>query len=149
MGPFILAWLVGEGIIIYRSVKVQKAPPGPGQLMFTSGLFVLLALLAESEKARPLATTLAWGYDIAAYMNLFPNVTTGGAGNKGLGKWPPTFAGNTVIIPDGKTGSNEPTSNEPGTTSASPSAPFPAQPIPNAPNASPTPSGNNPGTIQV
>lgn len=147
MGPFLAAWIVGEGIIIYRSVKVQKAPPGPGQLMFTSGLFVLLALLAESERGRPVATALAWGYDIAAYMNLFPNVTTGGAGNKGAGKWPPTLAGNTVIIPDGKTGSNEPTSNEPGASAASPSAPFPAQPIPNAPNASPTPS--SPGVITV
>jgi hypothetical protein len=146
MGPFLLAWLVGEGIIIYRSVKVQKAPPGPGQLLFTSGLFVLLALLAESEKARPLATTVAWGYDIAAYMNLFPSVTTGGAGNQGLGKWPPTLAGNTVIIPDGKTGHNEPTSGpapseQQGT---SPSNPFPAVPIPPA-----TPTPTQPGPLAV
>lgn len=143
MGPFILAWLVGEGIIIYRSVKVQKAPPGPGQLLFTSGLFVLLALLAEAEKARPLATTLAWGYDIAAYMNLFPNVTTGGAGNAGKGRWPPTLAGNTLIIPDGKEGTNQPTSG-PANGTGTASNPFPASPIPNAPSAA-----SPPGTIQA
>lgn len=145
MGPFVLAWLVGEGIIIYRSVKVQKAPPGPGQLLFTSGLFVLLGLLAESEKARPLATTLAWGYDIAAYMNLFPKVTGGNFAVKSLGKWPPTLAGNTLIIPDGKTGTNEPTSGPPqANPGASPGNPFPAVPIPNA-----TPTPSSPGTLQV
>lgn len=98
MAPFIMAWLVGEGIIIYRSVKLTKAPPGPGQLLFSSGLFVMLALLAESEKARPLAITLAWGFDIAAFMNLFG---TGAPKGKG-GAWPPALAADNVIVPTGK-----------------------------------------------
>lgn len=75
MGPFIMAWLVGEGIIIYRSVKKTHAPPGPGQLILSSGVFVLLALVAESERARGIATLAAWGFDIAAFLNLFPPVT--------------------------------------------------------------------------
>jgi hypothetical protein len=91
-----MAWLVGEGIIIYRSVKRDKAPPGPGQLLLSSGVFVMLALLAEAPKARPLAITLAWGFNIAAFMNLFG---AGGpvAGNGG--QWPPSTADDTVIIP--------------------------------------------------
>jgi len=97
MGVFVMAWLVGEGIIIYRSIKVQKAPPGPGQLLLSSGVFVLLALLAEAEQARPLATTLAWGFDIAAFMNiagLAPKAAEGQAG-----KWPPDKLSEEVILP--------------------------------------------------
>lgn len=100
MESFVLAWLVGEGIICYRSVKQLKAPPGPGQLLFSSGLFVMLGLLAGSPKARPLAVTLAWGFDIAAFMNLWgtgkPKVTGS--------SWPPPKAPNTVVIPTGPTG---------------------------------------------
>lgn len=98
MGPFLAAWMVGEGIIIYRSVKKQKAPPGPGQLLLSSGVFVMLGLLAESQAIRPLAITLAWGFDIAAFMNLF------GAGEvkQTDSQWPPSPAPDTVVIPTGK-----------------------------------------------
>jgi hypothetical protein len=98
MGAFVLAWMVGNGIIVYRSVKVNKAPPQPGTLLVSSGVFFLLALLAESPKARSLAITLAWGFDAAAFMNLF------GVGKpvEGKGAWPPDLASDTVIFPDGK-----------------------------------------------
>lgn len=102
MGPFVMAWLVGEGIIIYRSVKVNKAPPGPGMLLVSSGIFVLLGLLAESQSARPLAVTLAWGFDIAAFMNLYgvggPKTNDGSSGSS----WPPPQAPQNVILPTGK-----------------------------------------------
>ena len=75
MGGLALAWAVGEGIVIYRQVKLNHAPPIPGALLATSGLFVLLALLAQAERARFLATALAWGFDIAAFMNVVPGVT--------------------------------------------------------------------------
>jgi hypothetical protein len=42
---------------------------------------VLLALLAQAEQARFLATALAWGFDAAAFMNLFPPVTAPGTGS--------------------------------------------------------------------
>ncbi len=111
MGPFVLAWMVAEGIIIYRSAKIQKAPPGPGQLLFSSGLFVMLALLAEAPKARPLATTLAWGFVIAAYMHLFDKQS--GTSTKG-GTWPPGLAPGNVVIPSGTSSGN--TSPTPGNT---------------------------------
>jgi hypothetical protein len=113
-GAFVMAWLVGEGIIIYRSVKVQKCPPGPGQLLLTSGVFVLLGLLAEAPSARPLAVTLAWGFDIAAFMNLVPSPDNAqqaffnAAGiavkskDKVPGPWPPSKAPDTVIFPTGQ-----------------------------------------------
>ena len=75
MGGLALAWAVGEGIVIYRQVRLNHAPPIPGALLATSGLFVLLALLAQAERARFLATALAWGFDIAAFMNVVPSVT--------------------------------------------------------------------------
>lgn len=78
MGGIALAWAVGEGILVYRSVRYNHGPPVPGALLASSGLFVLLAVLAQAEQARFLATALAWGFDAAAFMNLFPAVTSGG-----------------------------------------------------------------------
>lgn len=77
MGGLVLAWAVGEGIIVYRAVKVNHAPPMPGALLAASGLFVMLALLSEADSARGLATALAWGFDAAAFLNLFPEITGG------------------------------------------------------------------------
>lgn len=79
MGLFTMAWLIGEGIIVFRSVRANHAPPMPGALIASSGIFALLALLAESDSARPLATALAYGFDVAAFMNLAPSITGGGA----------------------------------------------------------------------
>ena len=86
MRGIILAWLIGEGIIVYRSVSKDHAPPVPGALLATSGLFVLLALLAEYQPARFLATALAFGVDLAALMDL-PVLGGGGAagGEEGSG----------------------------------------------------------------
>lgn len=100
MGPFVLAWLVGEGIIIYRSVKLHKAPPGPGQLLLSSGVFVLLALISEvGDGGKRLATLLGWGFDIAAWMNIAEIAPK--TGKTAVG-WPPSQAPDTVIVPDGK-----------------------------------------------
>jgi len=64
----ILAWLIGEGIIVWRSVAKEHRPPMPGTLLASSGFFALLAVLAEYEPARPAATALAFGLDLAAYL---------------------------------------------------------------------------------
>lgn len=69
MTPIILAWLVGEGLMTYNDVTKQKRPPLPADLLSTSGLFVLLALLGESQPK--LAATLAWGFDAAAFLVLW------------------------------------------------------------------------------
>jgi hypothetical protein len=78
MGGITLAWMVGEGIIIYRYVKQNHGPPVPGALLASSGLFVLLGILAQAESARFLANALAWGFDAAAFMNLYAPVTAPG-----------------------------------------------------------------------
>lgn len=71
MTTIIVAWLVGEGLMIYNDVAKQHRPPFPSDLLSTSGLFILLAIMAE--KWPTLAATLAWGFDIAAFMVLFSN----------------------------------------------------------------------------
>lgn len=71
MSGLILAWLVGEGLMTYNDVAEQKRAPLPADLLSTSGLFVLLAVLGE--KAPTLATTLAWGFNLAAFMSIMTN----------------------------------------------------------------------------
>lgn len=44
----------------------------PGQYLGVSGLFVLLALLADYPPATGLATALAWGVDLAALLQVLP-----------------------------------------------------------------------------
>jgi hypothetical protein len=78
-----MAWAVGEGIIIYRSVKAHHRAPWPGELLFSSGLFVMLAILAESEKLRTLAVIAGWGFDAAAFLNLYPGPGAAAAGAAG------------------------------------------------------------------
>ena len=69
----IIAWLVGEGIISYKSVKKNNRPPLPADLLAASGAFVLLGLLSEWQDQ--LAMMLAVGLDAAALLTLFPTTT--------------------------------------------------------------------------
>lgn len=71
------AWLFGMGIITYRFVIHQHQPPIPGTLLSASGLFALLALLAEYEAAAPAAVAMAWGFDLAALLNILPGELAG------------------------------------------------------------------------
>jgi hypothetical protein len=106
MGGLVLAWLTGLGLYVYRQQKYMKdadgkpvhAPPQPGDIVKVSGVFALLALLAEIPDARQLAILLAWGFDIAAVMKL-ATVPKGYA--VGSAPWPPPIAPNNVVFPNG------------------------------------------------
>jgi hypothetical protein len=65
----VVCWGIAEGIVIYRSAK-DRIPPRPGQLLVTSGAFVLLAILAEF--APELALAIGAGIDIAALFQVWP-----------------------------------------------------------------------------
>lgn len=118
MAPFILAWLVGEGILTYRAVKATGGPPGPGQLLFSSILFVALGIIAEAPSARQPAMLFAWGLDLAAFMNLAEFGTPKNTGNS----WPPKPAAAYQIIPNGfptgpdPVGAHPPAGSEPDNT---------------------------------
>lgn len=78
MGGITLAWMIGESIIIWRAVNREHRPPLPGELLGSSMFFVLLAVVAEYQPARAAATLLAFGIDIAAYLEApFVTVQTG------------------------------------------------------------------------
>ena len=79
MGGITLAWLIGETIIVWRSVSKNHRPPAPGELLGSAGFFALCALLAEYPPARTTATLLAFGIDIAAWLQA-PIITPGPAG---------------------------------------------------------------------
>ena len=72
MGGLILAWAVGEGIIVWRSVVKEHHPPYPGQMLTATAIFALLAVVAEYEPARTAATAMAFGLDIAVLMQVLP-----------------------------------------------------------------------------
>jgi hypothetical protein len=72
VGGLVLAWLIGEGIIVWRSVAKEHKPPVPGDLLAATGLFAALAVLAEYEPARTAATALAYGVDLAVLLQVIP-----------------------------------------------------------------------------
>ena len=86
-----LAWMVGESIIIWRWTKA-KAPPPPGVLLLASGLYLGLAIMAEYQPARTVATTFAWAVDLAILLQVVgkdPHEVTG---------WPPPFITDPSVI---------------------------------------------------
>jgi len=94
-----IAWAAGLGIISYRWVKAG-APPTPGTLFAASGFFALCALLAEYPPARVTATLLAFGIDLAAYLQIVGKAPAAQATG-----WPPLLINDpTVLLPSG--GSN-------------------------------------------
>src|SRR5262249_11082498 len=58
-GGFLAAWLLGEGIVAWRSVRREHRVPAPGELLGITGLFLALAALSEYGPAAGLATALA------------------------------------------------------------------------------------------
>ena len=67
-----LAWLAGESLIIWRSVAKNRHLPVPGTLLGSAGFFAILAVLAQYDPARLPATAAAWGFNLAAVLNLLP-----------------------------------------------------------------------------
>lgn len=104
--PFVLAWLAGETMIIYKSARTG-GPPVPGRLLASSLLFAALGLLGEAQQARFLALALAWGFDAAAFLCLFnqtPQNCGGylgpltGQSKLGFARKPPAKSGGTVAL---------------------------------------------------
>lgn len=99
--PVILAWMVGEGIIIWRWSKA-KAPPTPGALLLASLLYLGAGVAAEYQPARNVAIAWAWAVNVAVLMNVLP----GGADAKNGVKtgWPPPWIPCGQILPTAGTG---------------------------------------------
>jgi len=113
MGGLVLAWAVGESVLVYRWAKLG-APPTPGVLALSSAIWLGCAAVATYQPARAAATAFAWAVDLAVLMQVIgktPDAATG---------WPPPPIDDpTIILPSG----NAPLSNlNPGSSSSSSSS---------------------------
>lgn len=106
----VIAWGAGLGIITYRWAKAG-APPTPGTLAMASGFFALCALVGEYQPARPVATLLAFGVDLAAYLQLVGKAPAAQA----TGWPPPMITDPNVLLPTGTASSG----SSPGASSSS------------------------------
>lgn len=61
----VAAWAVGLGVMTWREIRQFRRPVPPGRYAAASGIFVLLGLLAVSDRAAPAAVLAAWGFDLA------------------------------------------------------------------------------------
>ena len=132
MGGFLIAWLVGLTLSVAHEVygyKVDKnatdnpLPIKPGRVLIASGIYVGLAILAESPSFRSTATLMAWGYNIAiglkwandysgnqAQIKAYPG-TLGAA--SGTAFWNPPMASDSSVFPGGNAATTpvQPSSN--------------------------------------
>jgi len=95
MGPFVMAWAIGQSIVVGRWVKL-KAPPPPGALLWPSVIFIGLAVVAEYQPARAAATVAAFGVDLAVLLQVLGKTSGIRSG------WPPPPIDDpNVILPPG------------------------------------------------
>lgn len=72
-GGILAAFLLGEGIVIWRVVHNEKTLPAPGVLAGIGALFLGGALIAEWVPAsEPLILAVFVGLDVAALLNVLP-----------------------------------------------------------------------------
>jgi len=96
MGPFVVAWLIGESIVAYRWARL-KTPPPPGALALSSAVFAGLAVIAGYQPARAAATVAAYGYDLAILLQVIGKAPSGVTG------WPPPLIDDpSVLLPTGR-----------------------------------------------
>lgn len=68
MGPIVLAWLAGLGLISYRYIN-QGSPPPPGDLGVGSGAYAIAAVVGMANES--LGNVFAWGITAAALLATF------------------------------------------------------------------------------
>lgn len=73
----LLAWLTGVGLISWHGIKAAKRPPSPGQYLAASGLYAVLGLVAEWQPAASVAALMAWGFDLAVFLQVLPEQVAG------------------------------------------------------------------------
>lgn len=98
MGGIALAWMFGEGIVIYRWFVKNKTPAPPGALLDASILFIACAALGQYAPARTAASLFAWGIDIAVLLQVV------GKEPKAATNWPPLCIPDTQILPSKSVG---------------------------------------------
>lgn len=77
MPGIVLAWLVGETMVVYRAYKNDKRPVLPGQVLASSAVFAICGLIAEAPSAAFLGGAMAWGFDAAIFLKYGPSWLSG------------------------------------------------------------------------
>lgn len=62
------AWAAGLGLMTWRETSQWHKPVPAGRYAAASGLYVLLGLLAEYQRAAPAAVLMAWGFNLAVWL---------------------------------------------------------------------------------
>lgn len=74
----LVAWAVGMGLLTWRELEASPwRPPPPGRYLAASGLYALLGLVATSQAAAPVAATIAWGFNLALFLQVLPAAAGG------------------------------------------------------------------------
>jgi hypothetical protein len=67
------AWAAGLGLLTWRELQLSPwRPPPPGRYAAASGLYALLGVAATWEPAAPAAAMIAWGFDLALFLQVLP-----------------------------------------------------------------------------
>lgn len=70
---FMAAWLLGEGIVIWREVAQTHKLPIPANLLGVTGLFAALALISDiAPQSRKAMIGLAFALDLAGLLHILP-----------------------------------------------------------------------------
>ena len=69
----LIAWALGEGIVIWRQVGQSHRMPVPANMLGITGLFLGLGIIAEvAPQSRTVVTLLGFGLDLAGLFNILP-----------------------------------------------------------------------------
>jgi len=67
------AWLLAEGLTVWREVRAAHHMPVPGALLGLTGFYAALGLIADlSPQARPVVVLGGWALVLANLLNALP-----------------------------------------------------------------------------
>jgi len=73
VGGLAAAWLLAEGLTVWREVRASGHMPVPGALLGLTGFYAALALIGDvSPAARPVVTLGGWALALANLLNALP-----------------------------------------------------------------------------
>lgn len=98
MESVLLAWLVGEGMMVWRIAKTSHSFPIPARLLVASAAYGACAVLQQvgHDEAGKVSKTFAWGLTIATAFLAFQTKSTpktAGAPSSPSTPVPPTSVG--------------------------------------------------------
>lgn len=82
-------WMVEIGIITWRSVKKEKRPPLPSEILASFIVFGAFSLIPNDR----IASLMSWGIVIASALNILPSIVSGPTESLSTGALTPVKGG--------------------------------------------------------